>query len=191
MRILTAGISVLEKEKFKDSSYDSDKAYYLNKPRGFIQCSTLIKRDGKAYSDWIRLLENEQFNPKKYTDGISYTLHKNAKICTISCEEDYLDLMDNYFIEYKDDDISDKVYIDFKELSEDYDAFHLTEDAFLQMRLMYPQLFTRTTHKVMADFYSYDCETWIIFNYDIINQGSIINHNIPIYIEEDEDDEEE
>ena len=54
MRILTAGISVLEKEKFKDSSYDSDKAYYLNKPRGFIQCSTLIKRDGKAYSDWIR-----------------------------------------------------------------------------------------------------------------------------------------
>ena len=36
MRILTAGISVLEREKFKDSSYDSDKAYYLNKPRGFI-----------------------------------------------------------------------------------------------------------------------------------------------------------
>ena len=43
----------------------------------------------------------------------------------------------------------------------------------------------------MADFYDYDCETWIIFNYDIINQGSIINHNIPIYIDEDEEDEEE
>ena len=79
MRILTAGISVLEKEKFKDSSYDSDKAYYLNKPRGFIQCSTLIKRDGKAYSDWIRYVENNQFQPEKYTNGISYTLHKNAK----------------------------------------------------------------------------------------------------------------
>ena len=37
MRILTAGVSALEKEKFKDSSnYDIDKAYYLNKPRGFI-----------------------------------------------------------------------------------------------------------------------------------------------------------
>ena len=189
MRILTAGISILEKEKFKDRSYDTDKAYFLNKPRGFIWGSTLIKRDGKAYSDWIRFVENEQFHHKRYTNGISYTLHKNAKICTISCEEDYLDLMDNYFIEYKDDDISDKVYIDFEELSEDYDAFHLTEDAFWEIRLMYFDLFTRTTHKVMADFYSYDCETWIIFNYDIINQGSIMNHNIPIYIEEDDEEE--
>ena len=84
MRILTAGISVLERGKFKDNSnYDIDKAYYLNKPRGFIWGSTLIKRDGKAYSDWIRLLENKQFNTKKYTNGISYTLHKNAKICSI------------------------------------------------------------------------------------------------------------
>ena len=65
MRILTAGISVLEREKFKDSSnYDIDKAYYLNKPRGFIWGSTLIKRDGKAYSDWIRFVENEQFHTK-------------------------------------------------------------------------------------------------------------------------------
>ena len=45
MRILTAGISVLEREKFKDSSnYDIDKAYYLNKPRGFIWGSTLNKK---------------------------------------------------------------------------------------------------------------------------------------------------
>ena len=189
MRILTAGISVLEREKFKDSSnYDIDKSYYLNKPRGFIWGSTLIKRDGKAYSDWIRFVENEQFHPKKYNNGISYTLHKKAKICTISCEEDYLDLMDNYSIEYENY-IPWKAYIDFKKLSKDYDAFHLTEDAFLQMRLMYLQLFTRTTHKVMADFYSYDCETWIIFNYDIINQGSIMNCNIPIYIEEDDEEE--
>ena len=192
MRILTAGISVLEREKFKDSSnYDIDKTCYLNKPRGFIWGSTLIERDGKAYSDWIRFVENEQFHHKRYTNGISYTLHKNAKICTISCKEDYLDLMDNYSTEFKNDDIIGKAYIDFKKLSKDYDAFHLTEDAFWEMRLMYFDLFTRTTHKVMADFYSYDCETWIIFNYDIINQGSIINHNIPIYIDEDEEDEEE
>lgn len=192
MRILTAGISVLEREKFKDSSnYDIDKAYYLNKPRGFIWGSTLIKRDGKVYSDWIRLLENEQFHPKKYTNGISYTLHKNAKICSISCEEDYLDLMDNYSIEYKGD-IPWKAYIDFKKLSKDYDAFHLTEDAFYKMRIIYPPIYRRNIpHRMLADFYDYDCETWIIFNYDIINQGSIINHNIPIYIDEDEEDEEE
>ena len=89
--------------------------------------------------------------------------------------------MDNYSIGYEND-VPNKVYIDFKRLSEDYDAFHLTEDAFWEMRLMYFDLFTRATHKIMADFYSYDCETWIIFNYDIINQGSIMNHNIPIYI---------
>ena len=71
MRILTAGISVLEREKFKDASYDAD--YLLNKPRGFIWGSTLVKRDGKAYSDWIRFVENEQFHPKRYTNGISYT----------------------------------------------------------------------------------------------------------------------
>ena len=192
MRILTAGISVLEREKFKDSSnYDIDKTCYLNKPRGFIWGSTLIERDGKAYSDWISYVEDNQFQPKKYIRGISYTLHKNAKICTISCKEDYLDLMDNYSTEFKNDDIIGKAYIDFKKLSKDYDAFHLTEDAFWEMRLMYLHLYTRTTHKVMDDFYSYDCESWIIFNYDIINQGSIINHNIPIYIDEDEEDEEE
>lgn len=189
MRILTAGISVLEKEKFKDSSYDAD--YFLNKPRGFIWGSTLIKRDGKAYSDWARFVENEQFHPKKYTNGISYTLHKKAKICTISCEEDYLDLMDNYSIEYKNY-IPDKVYIDFKKLSKDYDAFHLTEDAYYRMRIIYPPIYRRNIpHRMLADFYSYDCETWIIFNYDIINQGSIMNHDIPIYIDEDEEDEEE
>ena len=187
MRILTAGISVLEREKFKDSSnYDIDKVYYLNKPGGFIWGSTLIKRDGKAYSDWIRFVENDQFNPKKFVNGISYTLHKNAKICTISCEEDYLDLMDNYSIE---DDISDKVYIDFKKLSKDYDAFHLTQDACYEMRMIYPPIYRRNfPHKMLADFYSYDCESWIIFNYDIINQGSIMNHNISIYIEEDKEE---
>ena len=56
MRILTAGISILEREKFKDASYDKD--YLLNKPRGFIWGSTLIKRDGKDYSDWIRFVED-------------------------------------------------------------------------------------------------------------------------------------
>ena len=54
MRILTAGISVLEREKFKDSSnYDVNKSYFLNKPRGFIWGSTLIERDGNIYSDWM------------------------------------------------------------------------------------------------------------------------------------------
>lgn len=186
MRILTAGISVLEREKFKDRSYDFDKAYYLNKPRGFIWGSTLQKRDGNAFSDWIRFVEDEQYNPKRFTQGISYTLHKNAKICTISCVEDYLDLMDKYSIVFKDD-IYGKAYIDFGKLSADYDAFYLTEDAFWTMRLPSEQLYTRNTHKPMADFYSYDCETWIIFNYDAINQGSIMNHCIPLlYIEEEE-----
>lgn len=117
--------------------------------------------------------------------GISYTLHKNAKICTISCEEDYLDLMDNYSIEFKDN-ILEEAYIDFEKLSQDYDAFHLTEDAFCEMRIIYPPIYRRNIpHRMLADFYSYDCETWIIFNYDIINQGSIMNHNIPIYIDKD------
>lgn len=102
MRILTAGISVLEREKFKDRSYDFDKAYYLNKPRGFIWGSTLQKRNGNAFSDWIRFVEDSQYWPKKFTQGISYTLHKNAKICTVASVEDYLDLMDNYSLEVID-----------------------------------------------------------------------------------------
>lgn len=56
------------------------------------------------------------------------------------------------------------------------------------MRLPFEQLYTRNTHKLMADFYDYDCETWIIFNYDVINQGSIMNHCIPLYIEEEEEE---
>ena len=94
--------------------------------------------------------------------------------------------MDNYSIGYKDE----KAYINFEKLSKDYDAFHLTQDACYEMRMIYPPIYRRNfPHRMLADFYGYDCESWIIFNYDIINQGSIMNHNIPIYIEEDDEEE--
>ena len=71
-----------------------------------------------------------------------------------------------------------RLVINWDKLSKDYDAFHLTEDAFWSMRLPWdPDELTDVDGNYLENFYSYDCETWIIFNLECINEGSILNHS--------------
>lgn len=167
MRIATFGIDCIDKDKFK-----TEGDILLNKPNYGLYGSTLINRNGLDWSSWLDFVESESFHIDKYYKGISYTLHKKSKICTINSYESYIDILYKY---PKYDDLN-KLCIDFDKLKLDYDAFHLTEKAFYEMRLLPDNIISiQSKEVVINDFYSYDCETWIIFNLDCINFDSIQN----------------
>ena len=175
MRILTIGIKELNHDKFIPCN---DTGTVINKPP-FGTClwgSTMIKfPGGYVSSDWGRYCQN-CFDNKNYPYGISYTLKKSARIFEVDTLDDYRRLLQDYGC-----DGFRKTEIDFYKLSQDYDAFHLTEEAFWKMRL--PGFMSTEEEweffyeKHNADFYSYDAESWIIFNLECINEGSILNHN--------------
>ena len=153
---------------------------FFNKPDHDSSCiwgSTLIKLPGgKNTSYWKEYVTNEEFLPKDFNYGVSFTLKRNSKILQITDIDDYIAAMEKYKIR----EIYDIRYmLDFVRISKDYDAFHLTQDAFLSMRTSY----SFTKHgKILRDynyedFNVYDAESWIIFNTNVINRGSILNHN--------------
>ena len=121
----------------------------------------------------------------KYSSmAVSFKLSRKAKICTIDTVEDYHRLMQKYAKpKYENSEYSslfkEKV-IDWKKLSKDYDAFHLTERAFWEMRLPLSNILECEDGSELCDFYSYDCESWILFNLDCINWGSVINQDVKI-----------
>ena len=143
-------------------------------------------------SSWLYFIESDFTSCiDKYSKGVSFVLNRNAKVYTINTVEDYKKLYyDGYTIHCDETNYKYTRSIDFEKLSKDYDAFHLTEDAFYYMRLpMYDDIlkvnYTTASSEedkinwkpvVLNNFYSYDCETWIIFNLDCINKGSILNH---------------
>ena len=94
--------------------------------------------------------------------------------------ESYLELIREYGILDTMNSMPDykKYTVDWIELTKHYDAFHLTEDAFWNLRML-PSTITYNDGAFISlkDFYSYDCETWIMFNLECINKGSIMNHN--------------
>lgn len=163
MRILSCGIQYLSKDKFRPvlNTY-----FDLNKPIFGLWGSTYLP-DKKYKSDWLRFINNRHFHLDKFNKAISFTLYRSANIYEVNYVEDYFNLLEKYYIiEHDDGDI--RKYIDFEKLSKDYDAFHLTEEAFWKMKSIY--------NTDYADFYCYSCETWIMFNLDCINLGSIQNH---------------
>lgn len=183
-RILTAGISEIDLSKFSLPSERVQDKYdmsYLNKPNGCLWGSTMLHNE-EYLSDWLRWVSSENFQIERYRKAISFTLKRKTKVYTIDIPEDYRNLMKRYSKrKYSNEPLSKfniKV-IDWIKLSKDYDAFHLTRKAFWLMRLPYGTDILRDADGgYMENFYSYDCETWIIFNLDCINKGSIFNHNI-------------
>lgn len=179
-RILVAGISEIDSNKF--NGCNNGRFTRLNKPNGCLWGSTYTPN--KIYlSDWIRWVVDEDFHVDKYKEAISFTLKKNARICTIDTLEDYKNLMKKYSLidnNYYQIGIKEKI-IDWNKLSIDFDTFHLTESAFWTMRMgMFDDGFVDDEGFQLKDFYSYDCESWILFNLECINKGSILNHNLNI-----------
>ena len=204
VRILSAGITELDPEKFNLNS--NEKAFFLNKPSGYLYASTMFTVDGNISSDWIEWVKCEDFHKDKYKNTISYTLQKKSKIFTVDGISDYTDLLKRYGKVKQLAENHYILYIDFPKLAQDYDAFHLTLDAFYKLRMFrfyfeqidfqIQKIFLRiarlhckdseTKSRInrislrVEDFHSYDCETWIIFNLDCIHKGSIMNHKLKI-----------
>ena len=181
-RILTTGIREIDSNKFTECTANND---ITNKPE-FGQClygSTLIKKkNGSVYSDWSYFTQND-YTEKFFNYGISYKLHKSSKIAEIDTFDDYKKLIEKY--PYTPGD-GFKTALNFVDLSKDYDAFHLTYDGLCSLRSDIDIFFRagEDTNDPMVrffknhrDFYSYDAETWILFNLDCINKGSILNHD--------------
>lgn len=175
-RILVSGITHIDPLGFLPPS---NTRSYMNKPGGCLWGSTMTKND-EFLSDWLEWVYIEDFYIGKYKKGISFTLKKKSKICTISSEDDYKNLMRKYDkYKYDNDEVLMKSFkikvIDWEKLCLDYDAFHITREAICRMRLPLNGI-TDEDGIELDNFYSYDCESWILFNLDCINQGSILNH---------------
>lgn len=178
-RIFTAGIDEIDPYKFV---FSSGRMSFLNKPDGCLWGSTMLHSD--YISDWIEWVACSDFHMDKYSRGISYKLKRNARICTVSNLSDYKSIMKKYSrLKYLNEEPSrfNERVIDWDKLSKDYDAFHLTYEAFLLMRLPYNiDMLIDDDGNYLSNFYSYDCETWILFNLDCINMGSVLNHCVYI-----------
>ena len=175
MRILSLGVKEYDRNRITGVN-----KIEMNKPwGGVIWGSTMIKLpNGEITSSWNDWVDGELSN-KNFKFGISFKLHKNSRIMEIASIDDYIRYMNKYKIldpVYKN--IGARGYVryclDFVKIAEDFDAFHLTEDAFWELRMPYDISFHELNY---SDFYSYDAESWIIFNSDCINEGSIFYHN--------------
>ena len=147
----------------------------LNKPdfvSNVLWGSSLIKYSGyKVGSSWVDFVRNDYLD-KDYKYGVSFTLNRNSRILEITNLDDYKRVMEKYSCkEYNDEEYKS---LDFVKISKDYDAFHLTLEAFWSMKLPMDKEFYNLKFR---DFYSYDTESWVIFNLNAINKGSILNHN--------------
>lgn len=180
-RILSLGFERIVPEyfgpRFKNSG--DNKIMY-----GGIYGSTL---QPEAYypSGWAMFCDDTL--PDKYISfGVSYKLKKKSRICQIDTFEDYMKVIDKY--SYLDEEKYRPTYlIDFEKMAKDYDAFHLTENGFSTMRLPYFNYssFFRIEDYGLGDFYSYDCETWIIFNLNCINKSTVRFEKFPQFTDRD------
>ena len=193
-RILTAGINQISESLFNPVDYVREgylDMFCMNKPNGCLWGSTYTPNEMNP-SDWIDWISVEDFHTDKYKFGITYKLSRKAKVCTVDSYESYAKLMETYGLsrypeELHKGGILSELVIDWNKLSKDFDAFHITRDAFWELRLPFEDL-VDTLGRRIANFYSYDCESWIIFNLDCINKGSIQNISIDTkYYDDDED----
>lgn len=164
MKILTTGIVKLEKDKFKNIT--NDKECILNKPlSGGFWGSTYLEnylKDKSFPSSWYKFAIHSGLG-KNIKDAVIYSLTKSAKIYELDSVEKYDYLKENYSTtntRYKE-----FISVDWEKLSKDYDAFHLSLDMFYELR--------KFKYYRNMDFYSWDCESYLIFNFDCIDQESI------------------
>ena len=170
VRILHIGATEIDFHKPECEIYTLPS---INKPFGNILWgSTLIKLPGnKVNSSWKDYVSGD-YQDKDSNYGVSFKLNRNTKILEIDNMDDYISVMKKYKrLKYPH---GDDLCLDFEKISKDYDAFHLTEDAFWELRMpMYKEFYDLK----YSDFSAYDAESWIVFNLDCINKGSILNHN--------------
>lgn len=154
-KLLTFGIDKIDENLFNPVSnyteYDC-----RNKPMGGLWASP-YKANEEFISDWLYFISYGLSDKFKKFVGVTYNLKSDSKILEIDTLNDYLDVLDKYgYIPFPKH--SGKMQLNFEAMSKDYDAFHLTDNA---------------AYHLAEDFYSYDVESYILFNLDCIDKDSI------------------
>ena len=130
---------------------------YLNKPAGGLWSSPVDSVWG--WKDWCESEDYRQGYGLKF--GFKFILKKSAKIFVIDSLSDYLRMPEKYFSTCRYDG---KYYIDWEKLCMDYDGFLLTYNGFCETRFIEDCGLNR------RGFYSWDCETLLVFSLDIISE---------------------
>lgn len=168
MKLITTGITEIREELCHPVL--NDLMDNRNKPLGGLWASTYFQdEENNHLSSWIDFCltdywVDDQGWLDKYSHGVIFELNPNSKICEIDCLVDYLAVLEKYSINYKT--CRYKKGLDFEKLSKDYDAIHLTDNAVREMR------FVLDIDDIM-DFYSWDVESFVLFNLNCINRESI------------------
>lgn len=169
MKLITTGISELDIQRF--TPITNDKYDFRNKPLGGLWASTYYEDEEYGYSsEWISFCRYDFFRDaeqnlidkylQKYKNGVIFEIKDDSKICEIDNISDYLRILKTY-----SRIVEEKMALDFEKLSKDYDVIHLTENAVNEMRFI-------LDYRNIIDFYSWDCESFIIFNLDCIDMDN-------------------
>ena len=170
MKIATLGIDKIDINKFHSSG---DFAPDFNRPNFGMFGSTIIEKDSRLTTEWLEYARKIQYDVDRYEHGYSYQLKDSAKILTIDTEKDYVDLLNSQYRlitkMYKDKTL---LSIDWNLVAKDYDALHLTKQGYQELQSL-SSIFLLGKDICVADFSSYDCETWVLFNLDCIDENTI------------------
>lgn len=157
MNLITLGIDKIDPEKFEEVK----NCFLRNKPKGGLWTSPENSKWG-----WKDFVMSENYQEKRYLKNMTLiTLKPTAKIYIIKDIDSYLNCtLRNVMYE---DQISELLtkhqYIDFEQLSKEYDALWVTEEAIEKLGSI----------DLLGDFClgplnGWDVETVLLFNLDCI-----------------------
>jgi len=174
--ILTLGIDNFDKDKF-EIPHNSEKSQFLNKPVGGLWGSTFTPNYNYV-SDWAMFVFENDFATSIYRSGIVYKLNSNARVLNIDTHYDFVKLLKNFgcvsLPEYTLIYSQNKRFIDWDKIVKFYDAVHFSREAVMSCRfIMNEEQLDNGEVFTVSNLYSYDCESWVVCNPDVIDMKSI------------------
>ena len=174
--ILTLGIDSFDRDKF-EVPHNSERSQFLNKPVGGLWGSTFTP-DRNYVSDWARFVFENDFNIFMNNYGIGYELKLGARVLNVKTHADFVRLL-------KDVGCSllqgcnlicskNKRFIDWDKIVKLYDAVYFSREAVMSCRfIMNKEQLDNGEVFTVSNLYSYDCESWVVCNPDVIDMKSI------------------
>ena len=112
--------------------------------------------------------------------GIVYSLKDDARILDILTIDQFFEKLAKYYtieIEFKDHHDEKYVTCDWEAVTKDYDAIRISWEL-VALSKYHSSVFT-VDNTIYTDFSSWDCESWVIFNFDCIdtNNTKLIDFN--------------
>lgn len=133
MKCITFGFDKIVPSEFKEVKnmrlFDDELVepmVFIKKPAwntGLYTCELKFNRFGSPSSDWKRWCIIEGYRVELLRKHVIFELKEDSKIFTLDSDEDFDTFIEKYQrVENKD------VFIDWEEMSHEYDAFNITEN---------------------------------------------------------------